>query len=656
MDYQEFAGKIRQKYPGSYDDLDDQTLAKKIVDKYPQYSDVTFDDSSQAGTKVSDTVRNVAQAAYAPFRATRALGVGAERLMQGVTPPILPSMSINPQQLTSNFANAAQRMKAAYQPGYQPQEGEKLGAFLGEAGGQTAAMAAATAPFGGVGAIPAAGRAVASALTTGGLTALQQASETGKVKVLPTAPKSAFDLIPDSVIGTSIFGGAMAALPEAVQAFRQGVKNVAQKVLPRTLAKTASIPERATQMAIDNPSSTKSIPNVEDQIHDQAQNVIRAVQEAKAGVGQALGKAYQKYAGIQNPIEGFIEGNQVQTAVHGLHSYPVTTEQIANKSMNVAGHSYQTTNVERPAVGSLIGSPTETPGSVNVPGHSYNTTEISYPQSLAQKSSVIDVRGENPAGKTLDDIRQSYKSALSGDLFKKQNPSTGAIESVPIKDRVGVLSQLKRDIQSQINFNKEPATLRPIDSVKDAALKKMASQVDDLRDTLPNGKKLSAVDRGWQAINDIYGQLQRDLSTPGKAEDTLMKLFKRDMSAITAGRTAEKIAALRRVESITGEKVLDPIFKSFTAREFDKAVGKGLSHTLMTGGGAVGAVGAALSGHPLVALGMGASMLAGSPKVAGLGIRGAAALGRGAQAVANSPGARSALIAALLSQRKKGTQ
>ena len=44
MDYREFASKIRNKYPGAYDDMDDRMLAEKIVQKYPQYSDVTFDE------------------------------------------------------------------------------------------------------------------------------------------------------------------------------------------------------------------------------------------------------------------------------------------------------------------------------------------------------------------------------------------------------------------------------------------------------------------------------------------------------------------------------------------------------------------------------------------------------------------------------------
>lgn len=43
MDYKDFSAKIKAKYPGTYDDMDDQDLAKRMVAKYPQYSDVSFD-------------------------------------------------------------------------------------------------------------------------------------------------------------------------------------------------------------------------------------------------------------------------------------------------------------------------------------------------------------------------------------------------------------------------------------------------------------------------------------------------------------------------------------------------------------------------------------------------------------------------------------
>lgn len=42
MDYNEFAEKIKAKYP-DYSDMDNRTLAQKMVAKFPEYSDVTFD-------------------------------------------------------------------------------------------------------------------------------------------------------------------------------------------------------------------------------------------------------------------------------------------------------------------------------------------------------------------------------------------------------------------------------------------------------------------------------------------------------------------------------------------------------------------------------------------------------------------------------------
>jgi hypothetical protein len=62
MDYRELASKTRSKFPGAYDDLDDTTLAQKIVSKYPQYSDTTFDDvpaSPQEPSFAGDVVKAI---------------------------------------------------------------------------------------------------------------------------------------------------------------------------------------------------------------------------------------------------------------------------------------------------------------------------------------------------------------------------------------------------------------------------------------------------------------------------------------------------------------------------------------------------------------------------------------------------------------------
>lgn len=45
MNCKELSSKMRAKYPGSYDDLSDDELARKVISKYPQYSDTTFDDT-----------------------------------------------------------------------------------------------------------------------------------------------------------------------------------------------------------------------------------------------------------------------------------------------------------------------------------------------------------------------------------------------------------------------------------------------------------------------------------------------------------------------------------------------------------------------------------------------------------------------------------
>jgi hypothetical protein len=40
----ECAAKVRKKYPGAYDDLDDASLTKKVLAKYPKYCETNSGD------------------------------------------------------------------------------------------------------------------------------------------------------------------------------------------------------------------------------------------------------------------------------------------------------------------------------------------------------------------------------------------------------------------------------------------------------------------------------------------------------------------------------------------------------------------------------------------------------------------------------------
>lgn len=58
MNYQELAQKVKSKYPGQYDDLDNKTLAQKIIAKHPEYSDTTFEPTLMDRAKKVASVSN----------------------------------------------------------------------------------------------------------------------------------------------------------------------------------------------------------------------------------------------------------------------------------------------------------------------------------------------------------------------------------------------------------------------------------------------------------------------------------------------------------------------------------------------------------------------------------------------------------------------
>src|SRR5215472_18729193 len=49
---QQFAARVRAKYPGAYDDLSDTDLTQKVLTKYPEYSDMV---SMPTGGQATDS-------------------------------------------------------------------------------------------------------------------------------------------------------------------------------------------------------------------------------------------------------------------------------------------------------------------------------------------------------------------------------------------------------------------------------------------------------------------------------------------------------------------------------------------------------------------------------------------------------------------------
>lgn len=330
-------------------------------------------------------------------------------------------------------------------------------------------------------------------------------------------------------------GGLAAGVPALANAGRSAASAVARRVLPGATRITAGIPEKAMGIALKKPLVLSQPPVPAESLNRVVgEPLIEAVKSAKQRVQGTLGKAYQKYAGVGNPINELIEGKAKQPL------------------------------------------------------------------------------------KTFEQLADDYKSAKTGELFNKPNLGGGK-DVMSSKEKLATLTHLKRNIQSEANFNRAPVTLQPIDTVKDAALKKMGSEVDAIRSTIPNGKKLAMADDAYKSINDIYDTVRKDLSDPGKARDTMMRLLRGDNTWLTTGRMQGKVNAIRQAEKIVGKKILEPALEELTRQVFNEWMGKGfVSHAFKAG--------AALTGlaNPAAAA---TALAASSPRVIRGGIKAAQAVG-----------------------------
>lgn len=75
MNSQEFAAKVRTKYPGAYDSIDDDTLTQKVLAKYPEYAS-SVDSPSSEGPGVLESAALGAMSGV-PFAQTAVSGIQA---------------------------------------------------------------------------------------------------------------------------------------------------------------------------------------------------------------------------------------------------------------------------------------------------------------------------------------------------------------------------------------------------------------------------------------------------------------------------------------------------------------------------------------------------------------------------------------------------
>ncbi len=183
------------------------------------------------------------------------------------------------------------------------------------------------------------------------------------------------------------------------------------------------------------------------------------------------------------------------------------------------------------------------------------------------KSPVDAIINDNPKAvyqKGFADLKEDYHAAMRGDLLKKQNLG-GGLDDLSPQERLETLTDLKRSLQNKAIYPPAGQQLSPSEGAHNAAIQKMANDIDELRGKLPGGEQLAVADDAYSEIQELKQRLMTAFKDPYTGQDYLNRILKGNMDWLTSGRNAGKMGAIQRIEQITGKDVLKPALKEMAA-------------------------------------------------------------------------------------------
>ncbi len=431
------------------------------------------------GFDVPPVVQNVAKVAETGIRAGRALGVAAGEATRGVGLPSIAG-ALNPagmglalnasqiSQMGQNIPGAADRAKAAFSPSFVPEDGrESTFADLGEIG----ATLVQTYP------ILAAGSkhpAVTGGLTFGAMEAIKQAAREGRI-------------VPDKVVKEGALAAALPAIIPATQYVSTGVKNL----LKGLFSKTAEVPEKAIDIALDNLKLLDEFSGLGDDVRKGAIEMQEAVIRSRKNAGQVLEKVQKRLGVWKDP------------------KAPIA--KTVEKSADVLDAEFR------------------------------QLTEEVLPAIADPKAKL----------KLAYDIRKSFKGLLEAPKPGTTLPPINSEQSKQVMDRINTLNTMIEQY---------------------------------------GGKRLRLAEQGFSSVAKVYDELQTAMSTPGKAEQLLERIFKGENLDDMIGSRKTVMDLLKKLEKKEGANIVDPLFKQFAARSFKSFEPKGFSGSILAGIAAVLAI------------------------------------------------------------------
>ena len=476
-----------------------------LVDELPDSTTLVEDGSIETTpTGLPQIVQKGAQVITTPERGMRGVGVGTERLLEGVSPAtfIPPQLNINPQdfitagsQMVQNAPNALERAAEAVQPGFVPQEGEKIGSAIGSTVG---ALPLATAMSGvGAGSLGAFGRnkilatilaenpkIIFQALRNAGagiaLSSIEQASERGDVKLVDVA----------TVAGT---GAMLPFIKPTGEFITRYIKSLGRDVVTGT----TSVSVEAAQEAMNNPNLLKQARGTAEAVSNRAVRIQRVLKNTLDEAGEAVSKARESF-GIEKDFDEWLK----DTTENGLrHTSPKDVTRDYSELM---------------------------------------------------------------AGKKIEEIP---KVILNNGIL---TPTTkNVVSDIPYKERIRDLYRLRKEIGEYVNWSKTRQDLPPIGSFDEKKFKDMRFKINELLNeyakTDPAVRRLRDSDDMYYLGRDLYDDLQKNLSTKGKAEQTLMRIAKKDSIEDILGTSHDVIDLVKKLEKSSKIKLLEPLRKEVHA-------------------------------------------------------------------------------------------
>ena len=304
---QDFATRIRTKYPGAYDDLSDADLTQKVLTKYPQYSDMVSSASTAAPSQIYQR------------------------------PPGTAGAAVSAQP--SNFQNWLQNAEADVRyGGARTAIGSVLSA-LGAQGTNVGAQAGA----GGTLASPVLG----AVHTAQGLAMTPQHPLMGTAKTLGGMAEAS--TLPLAFAGGPIAGGAAEAIPSKAAAGQaiQDVTNAAGQV-PINVEGPGQVALRVQQLAQRGASMPKVVRNFLTRVTDPEQGPV-TFEEARDFYNNATrlsANEYQKLAPVvQRQLGQFVD------SMHGALVGAADTVGMGQKYDNAIGEYATASGLQRGAKG-----------------------------------------------------------------------------------------------------------------------------------------------------------------------------------------------------------------------------------------------------------------------------------------------------------------